>query len=85
MIKNIAIGSLIILNVITLVLCQKNWYRLKPESVVSYQYLYTCEECGNPHAEGDYSFSVTNGYEYCYQCQAYRQFEFFEDSSLIKK
>lgn len=62
-----------------------NWNDLKPDSVVAYLYTYTCEECGYEHAEGDYSFSVSNGYEYCPECGHERQISSFEESSIYKK
>lgn len=64
---------------------QMNWNHFKPDSVVAYLYTYTCDECGYEHAEGDYSFSVTNGYEFCPMCGADRQFEHFEESSIYHK
>lgn len=59
-----------------------NWHKFKPESVVTYLYTYICDECGYELAEGDYSFSVENGYEFCPMCGADRQFDHFEESSL---
>lgn len=64
---------------------QRYWNTLKPESVVAYLYTYTCSECGYDKAEGDYSFSVTNGYEFCPECGADRQYNHFEESSIYHK
>jgi len=62
-----------------------HWNDLKPDSVVAYLYTYTCEKCGYENGEGDYSFSVSNGFEYCPECGYEKQFNTFEESALNHK